>query len=425
MSATLGAGLSPVRAELANGAVVTVQETSMTPAVTISAAFRAGAVLDPADREGLSYLTGRVLDRGTSLRSAAAIAEQLDERGVSLKVSTSRHALTLSCTCLSEDFDDVLAIVADVSRRAAFQDDEVEKQRLEAVSRLRQDEDNPALRAADGTLELLYTRSHPYGRPVKGTASAVERMTQQELVGFHDSFVVPATLSLVVVGDVPAERVVERAAIEFGGWDGPAPPPSEVQHSPPRVVRRRRVISMPGKSQADIVYGFTGVRRLDPRFHAYWMMNNVLGQFGLGGRLADNIRERQGMAYYAFSTLDTLAGEAPLLVRAGVDPADVDRAVAAIDHEVARLAAEGPTPVELEETRASLIGSIPRTLETNQGIAAFLQTVAEFGLGLDYDRRLPSLLRRVTLEEVCAAAAEVLDPARAAVVIAGPLEAEG
>ena len=177
---------------------------------------------------------------------------------------------------------------------------------------------------------------------------------------------------------------------------------------------------MPGKTQTDIAYGFTTIRRLDPRYYAYWMMNNVLGQFGLGGRLADNIRERQGMAYYAFSTLDPAAGEAPLLVRAGVDPANVDRAIAAIDHEVATLASTGPTATELAETRAYLVGSIPRLLETNQSIAAFLQTSEEYGLGLDFDQRLPALLDTVTLEEIHAAAAEVLDPARAAVAVAGP-----
>lgn len=420
MSAVPARGLSPARAELVNGAVVIVQETSMTPAVTISAAFRAGAVFDPPGREGLSFLTGRTIDRGTSLRSAADIAQALDDRGVSLEVSTSRHALTLSCTCLSEDFDDVLALVADVSRGTLFPDEEVTKARLEAVSRLRQDEDSPARRAADGALELLYGRSHPYGRPSKGRAPSVERLTRSDLVAFHAARVVPAALSLVIAGDIIAERAVDSARAELEDWDAPAPVALEVPHPPP-AARQQRIIPMPGKSQADIVYGFTTVRRLDPRFYAYWVMNTVLGQFGLGGRLADNIRERQGMAYYAFSTLDGLAGEAPLLVRAGVDPADVDRALAAIDHEVSLLAAEGPTLAEVAETRASLIGSVPRMLETNQGIAAFLQTSEEFGLGLDFDQRLPGLIGMVTVDEV-RAAAEALDSRRAAVAIAGPLE---
>ena len=184
--------------------------------------------------------------------------------------------------------------------------------------------------------------------------------------------------------------------------------------------RIERVLPMPGKSQADIAYGFTAIRRLDPRYYAYWVMNNILGQFGLGGRLADNIRERQGMAYYAFSALDPSVGPGPLLIRAGVDPANVERAIAAIDHEVRTLAAEGPTAQELAESQQYLIGSLPRTLETNSGIAAFLQNDEQFGLGLDYDQRLPHHLRAVTLDEVHAAAAEVLHPDRAVVAVAGP-----
>ena len=93
MAATLAQGLSPVREELANGAVVICQETSMTPAVTISAAFRAGSIFDPLDRDGLAYLTGKVIDRGTERRSASVIAEELDSRGVSLRVSTGRPML--------------------------------------------------------------------------------------------------------------------------------------------------------------------------------------------------------------------------------------------------------------------------------------------------------------------------------------------
>jgi zinc protease len=228
-------------------------------------------------------------------------------------------------------------------------------------------------------------------------------------------------MSLAIVGDVRPDHALERAMQAFDDWTAESPAPATVSAPPPSQGRRTRIIAMPGKTQTDIAYGFTAIRRLDPRYYAYWMMNNVLGEFGLGGRLADNIRERQGMAYYAFSTLDATAGEAPLLVRAGVDPANVERALTAIDHEVSALAADGPTETELAETRAYLIGSIPRLLETNQSIATFLQASEEYGLGLDFDQRLPSLLGNVTLDEIHAAAAEVLDPARAAIAVAGPV----
>jgi zinc protease len=420
VSVTLARGLAPVRSVLDNGAVVIVQETSTTPAVTINATVRAGGVHESADLQGLAFLTGLVLDRGTENRTAGAIAEELDDRGVALRVATSRHITTVSCTCLSEDFEDVLPVALDVVGHANFPEEELAKRRAECVTSLRQDEDSPATRAVESLLELLYGAEHPYGRRAKGTFESIERITRGDLGSFHAERFRPPALSLAIVGQVSPQHALARAARELDGWTGAAPQEPELPAAPPEAGRRSRVIPLAGKSQTDIAYGFTAVRRLDPRYYAYWVMNNILGQFGLGGRLADNIRERQGMAYYAFSAFDASVGAGPLIVRAGVDPGNVDRALAAIDFEIARMGAEGPTPAELAETQQYLIGSIPRTLETNAGIASFLQTEEQFGLGLDFDQRLPHLLRAVTLEDVRAAAAEVLHPDRAAVAIAGP-----
>jgi zinc protease len=105
-----------------------------------------------------------------------------------------------------------------------------------------------------------------------------------------------------------------------------------------------------------------------------------------------------------------------------VSPANVDRAIASVDEEVTRLVCDGLTAQELDESRRYLIGSIPRSLETNAAIANFLQIGEFFGLGLDYDARLPTLLNAVTLEDVHAAARRALDPERATVVIAGPYQ---
>ena len=177
---------------------------------------------------------------------------------------------------------------------------------------------------------------------------------------------------------------------------------------------------MMNKAQADIAYGFTTIVRSDPRYYAYTVMNNALGQYGIGGRLGDNIRERQGMAYYVFSSFDANVVEGPLLIRAGVNPANVERAIGAIDEEIARMAKDGMSAEELGDCKQYLIGSIPRMLETNQAIAIFLQTAEFFRLGLDHDLRLPALLEAVTLDDVNAAARRTLDPLRAAVVVAGP-----
>ena len=124
---------------------------------------------------------------------------------------------------------------------------------------------------------------------------------------------------------------------------------------------------MADKAQADIAYGFNTVVASDPAYYALSVMNNILGQYALGGRLGDNIRERQGMAYYVFSAFEPNLGEGPLVIRAGVNPANVDRTIAAIDEEVRRMAADGVTAEELAASKKYLVGSMPRMLETNAG----------------------------------------------------------
>jgi zinc protease len=417
---TATGGLSPVRRVLPNGAVVIVQETQFSPAVTIAMAFRAGSLNEPEDLTGLASFLARVIGRGTTTRSADAIAEALDDRGVALKAATNRHVLTLSCTCLSEDFRDVLSVVADVARHPVFPQDEIEKRRAETITAIRQDLDNPGIRASEALQGLLYGPTHPYGRPAKGSIEGVERFRREHLVSYHAARFAPASMFAVIVGDVGAEEAIAQVAAAVDGWNAIPDPEREVPRVSRRSARQQVTIEMPDKPQSDIAYGFTSISRLDPTYCQHWAMNNILGQFGLGGRLAENIRERQGMAYYAFSSFDPSLGPGPLVIRAGVDPANVERAIAAIDAEVGALGRDGATERELLETRQYLIGSIPRMLETNQSIATFLQTGEFFGLGLDYDRRLPALLQAVTLEDVNAAAASVLDPARASVATAGP-----
>jgi zinc protease len=227
-------------------------------------------------------------------------------------------------------------------------------------------------------------------------------------------------MSLAIVGDVAPSEAIDRAGRELDGWVGrlvKAPPLADPK---PVDARQQRIIDVPGKVQSDVAYGFTAITRRDPRYDAYFVMNNILGQFGLGGRLGENIRERQGMAYYAFSALDPSVGVGPLVVRAGVDPRNVEKTIEAIDHEVRTMGTDGPTAAELAETQQFLIGSIPRTLETNAGIASFLQSEEQFGLGLDYDRRLADDIRAVTLDAVRSAAAELLNPDRASIAVAGP-----
>ena len=274
-------------------------------------------------------------------------------------------------------------------------------------------------------MALLYPDGHPYGRRTKGTIDVVESLTRDDLLRLHAGRFAPSAVTTVIVGDVDPSRAVAKAEEVLASWKRPAPPPLVVPAPPPAPGRRRQVIPMMNKAQADIAYGFVAVTRQDPDYYAFWLMNNIFGQYAMGGRLGTSIRERQGMAYYASSALEANVAPGPLVVRAGVGPADVDRAVASIDEEVALLVRAGVTAKELDESRTFLVGSIPRALETNAAIASFLQSEEFFGLGLDYDARLPELLSTVTVDEVNAAARHAMDPDRASVVVAGPYNDAG
>ncbi len=414
-----GASLSPLRRTLSNGVVVTTRQTPKTPAVTISLAVRAGASQDPEGSEGGMYLLSRVLDRGTQRHSAEDIGESLESRGTSLNVHANRHQTTLVSTCLSEHFEATLTLLADMVVAPTCLDAEVAVRQRQVVTSIQQDADSPAVQAVDRLMAMLYGAAHPYGRPLKGTVPSVERLTREDLVHLHARTFGPSAVSLVVVGDVESARVIGAAASAFETWDFRALAAQTLPPLPPASSRRQEVVTMMNKAQADIAYGFTTIERAAPSYYAFWLMNNILGQYAMGGRLGNRIREEQGMAYYCSTVFDASVVPGPLMVRAGVAAANVERALASIDEELRRIRAEGVTAQELTESRQYLVGSMPRALETNAGIAQFLQNAEFFGLGVDYDQQLPGLLASVTRDEVNAATA-CLDPERAAIAVAGP-----
>jgi zinc protease len=411
--------LDPLRLTLANGLAILAKETRTTPSVTMLVGVRAGTFFDPDGREGASALVARVLDRGTHTRTGADIADELDGRGASLSVAAGRHQITVSATCLAEDFEAIFALMADVVQRPAFDARDVMTRRADLLTSILQDEDDPAAVAVDSLMAHLYPR-HPYGRRARGTAASVEQLTRVDLVDFHRRWFAPDSAILVVVGDVDAQEVVMAAAREFEAWNAvrAIDPPLEAPQRPTR--RDLVVVPMMNKAQADVAYGFVGLRRSDPDYYAGWVMNNALGQYALGGRLGESIRERQGMAYYVYSTLDASLAAGPLTVRAGVAAENVERTLESINRELHAVVDGGLTAKELEESKRYLVGSIPRQLETNAAIAGFLLSTEFYGLGGDYDVRLPALLADVDRDHVNAVARRLIDIDQAQIAVAGP-----
>lgn len=407
---------------LDNGVTVVVKANHTNPTVSTLVGVRTGGYSDPPEREGTAALCARVLDRGTITRSADAIADDLDGRGASLSVIAGRHQMALAATCLVDDFGPVLALTADVARHPRFADSEIETRRDTLITSIRQEEDNPASMAGDAFMKALYGE-HPYARKVRGSVASVSAIKRQDLVRFHQKGFDPASITVVVVGDLEEEAAIAEVTKLFGDWSSAAGDKTAALVVPDaNVPAARQLVSVPmmNKAQADVVYGCLGIRRADPDYMATSVMNNALGQYAIGGKLGDSIRERQGMAYYVYSSLDATFGQGPFSIRAGVNAANVEKTIASIDAELNAVVKDGFTAQEIDESKSYMIGALPRQLETNAAIASFLLSCETFGLGLDYDVRLPGLIGAITKDAADAAARRLLNPAMATIAVAGP-----
>jgi len=296
----------------------------------------------------------------------------------------------------------------------------VATRRRELVTGIQEAADDPGAVAVDALNAALYPDGHPLGRPVRGTQAAVDALTGGDLAAYHLRYFVPGATIVVAVGDTDAEALANRIGREFADWSGLSTAIPAAAVPPARPGRTLIVRTMPDKSQADVAYGAVGLARLDEDYYAALVMNNALGQYGLGGRLGDSIRERQGMAYYVYSSMDAGLDAGPLMVRAGVSAANVERTIASIDDELTAVLTAGFSTAEVDDAKRYLIGSLPRQLETNAGIAGFLLSAEIYGLGTDHDVRLPLRVAEVTHDDVARVARRLLDPVRAVVVVAGP-----
>ena len=190
----------------------------------------------------------------------------------------------------------------------------------------------------------------------------------------------------------------------------------------PLKAIRRKVIRLAGKQQSDIIIGAAGPHRQDEYFLPAVLGNNVLGRFGMMGRIGESVRVSAGLAYYAYSLVTGGLGPGPWQVIAGVNPQNEEKAIELIFGEIRRFVEAGVSRTELLENQANFIGRLPMQLESNEGVAGALTHIERYQLGLDYYQRYPELMASITREQVREAAERFLNPERLAVAIAGPKE---
>jgi len=406
------------RVVLTNGLTVLVRENPSAPVVVVEGYIPAGAIHEAADKAGLSSFVASMLTRGSAHYDFDQFNETIESIGASLGVGSSDHYTNFSATSLAEDFPTIIEVLADILQRPSFPTDHVERVRQQKLVRLQERAQDPNHMASLQFYETIYG-NHPYGRPTSGYVETVSQLQQSELAEFHASRYTPQGTIIVVVGAVETQSVLDLLHMHFGDWQGPVPD-KQVPPFPTQPVGQQIHHLIPGKVQSDLIVGSLAIPRHHPDFYAVRVANNILGQFGMMGRLGEQVREQQGLAYYSYSSVDVDLYNGVWLAQAGTNPTNVEQARNSILTEFARMATEPVTAEELADSQAYMTGVLPLTLETNSGVASTLLNIEWFGLGLDYLERYNSFIYGVTAADVQRVAAQYLRPEQCTVVVAGP-----
>lgn len=395
---------SVVRRPFGAGAVALIRENHANPSVTIRGYLDAGAQHDPSGREGLALFTASMLTRGTNRHTSQELALTLDSLGASLSVQADTTGATFGVHCLTEDVGRLLELLAEVVMHPTFPQDEIEKQRAKIITGIREGKLDTRVAADKAFRAAAYPAAHPYHRTPEGEEETVGAISRDDLVAFHALRYRPKRSMIAVVGDVAASEILERLHAAFADWTGAAPAAPAVASAVPASSVQRHTVTIPGKSQADIVLGVPGFSRTSPDYYAGMMADLILGRLGLMGRLGASVRDEEGLAYYVYSQAQAGILAGPWAVRAGVNPRNVDRAIQGILREIEGMQREPVRDGELHDAQEYVTGSLAVRLESGAGIAQALLEIELFGLGLDYLLRYPSLIRAVTPEAIGAAA---------------------
>jgi zinc protease len=409
-----------LRKELGNGLVVLARENFTSPAVVVTGKVPGGALQETREQAGLANFQASLLMRGTKNHTFSELYEKIESNGASMGVNCGGHTTGFGVKSLAEDLPLMLELQAEVLRSPTFPDEHVKRVRGQMITGLHARQFNTRQMASLTFKEMAYPPDHPYARSISGYLETVPNFTRDDIIKQHQ-LLGPRGGIVVVVGAVEAEEAVRLVESALGDWVNPDQPDPPAAPDVPRIEGvRDRFVPISGKTQTDIVLGYPGPARSAPDFQAARIANSILGVFGLYGRLGDNVRENQGLAYYSFSRMNGGLGPGPWYVSAGVAPDKVEQAVNSIRHEIGRMVEEPVTDEELADNQSFFKGQLVLSLETNEGVAASLMNIEQHQLGLDYLHHYAGIIEAITVEDVQQAAQHYLDPDSYALAVAGP-----
>jgi zinc protease len=386
------------------------------PAVSMRLLVRAGSAQDPKGKGGVATLTAALLDQGTTTKSAFQIADMIDSIGGGMGTGAGSDLSFVNVVVMKDSFAVAMELLADVVRNPAFAEEEIDRQRQQAVSGLQVSQNDPDYLASVVFDRLVYG-FHPYGLPNSGTAESLASVTREDLQEFHQRYFVPNNMILAIVGDVTSEEAFGASERVFGKW-----PRADVSMpklmEPPSPTRRVVVIDKPDAVQTEIRVGHLGIPRKHADYMAVDLAFKILGGEG-ANRLHRVLRSERGLTYGASADIQTLKQTGDFVAETDTRTETTGEALRLIFEEYSRLRRDRVHERELQDAQAYLAGNFPLTIETPDAIATQVLNAVFYELPLAEIPTYRERVQAVSPDDVQRVARTYVHPDRLAVVLVG------
>jgi zinc protease len=418
LAAFASVAVAQVRIEnwtLASGARVYYVESRALPVLDVAVEFAAGSAWDAGRAAGVARMTLQMLKAGSARFSEDESNQRLADVGAELGDDFDRDRAGFRLRTLSSERARAVEVLADMLQAPRFPEDALERERARALAEVKEAETRPD-GAAERRLYALMYAGHPYG--IVPTVDSLAAIARADVERFYRERYRASRAVVTIVGDVDRDAAgaladALTARLPAGPDDGPRLEPAK---APARGELER--VARPS-AQSHVLAGMPGISRDDPDYFPLFVGNFVLGGGGFVSRLYNEVREKRGYAYSAYSYFLPLAARGPFLMGLQTRNDQADAALAQARAVLEDFIAHGPTAKELAAAQRSLVGSFPLRLDSNRKILDQVAVIAFYRLPLDWLDQFIPRIKAVTLESVRSAFARRVRPEALTTVVAG------
>ena len=389
------------------------------PIIGISFMVRGGSALDPDDKLGLSVMAAGLLDEGAGEKDDFAFKSELEDRAIQIGFSADRDAIRGSVSTTTQASAVAFELLNAALTKPRFDPEPTERIRRQLLVNLQAEAENPSRIAGRALMQALFP-NHPYGRPENGTPETVAAISTDDLRQWVKTRFAKDRLIVGAVGDLTPQQLGAALDKIFAGV--PATTGLDAALPEAQVTAKAQEIKIDKALPQSIIYmGQPGLKRDDPDWYTALVLDYSFGSGSFASRLMDEVREKRGLAYSVFSSLQPFEAGAMMMGGAGTRSDQAQQSIDVMRAEWAKIQKEGLTEQELNDAKQYLTGAWPLRFSSTGRIADTLVAVQKDRLGPDFLDRRNDFINAVSLADAKRVAARLYQPDALTVVVVGPV----